>query len=124
MIWVVKSHYQEPSLVDTERKLEELRNKYAASLPGQLTDIQKYWQLLINDPSDQDSIQHILNICHGLAGTGASFGFTLLSEHSREIEHFLRPVSECHSDIDIDKMYEVTELIEQLTDDCNLSLQN
>lgn len=110
--------------MDTDKKLEELRDKYAAGLPGQLTDIHKYWQLLINDPSDQDSIQHILDICHGLAGTGASFGFPLLSEHSREIEHFLRPVSERHSNIDIDKMYEVTELIEQLAEDCNLPLHS
>ena len=104
--------------MDIQNKLDKLREKYAADLPEQVTDIHKYWQQLINNPGDQDTINELLKICHGLAGTGASFGYTLLSEHTREIEHFLRPVSEKHSDIDMDKMYEVTELIEQLDDDC------
>lgn len=104
--------------MDTQEKLNKLRDQYAAKLPDQLTDIHKYWQQLINNPGDQETIRQLLEICHGLAGTGASFGFTLLSEHTREIEHFLRPVSEKKSDIDMDKMYQVTELIEQLDDDC------
>lgn len=110
--------------MDTQEKFENLRDKYAADLSEQLTDIHKYWHLLINNPGDQESIRNLLNICHGLAGTGASFGFPLLSEHTREIEHFLRPVSEKNTDIDIDKMYEVTELIELLDDDCKQPANN
>ena len=108
----------ERRLVDTKDKFENLRDRYTADLSDQVTDIQKYWQILINNPGDQETIQNLLNICHGLAGTGASFGYTLLSEHTREIEHFLRPVSEKNTNIDIDKMYEVAELIELLDDDC------
>ena len=104
--------------MDYQEKFENLRNRYADDLSQQVTDIHKYWQLLINNPGDQESIKNLLEICHGLAGTGASFGYTLLSEHTREIEHFLRPVSEKNANIDIDKMYEVSELIELLDDDC------
>lgn len=104
--------------MELEEKLNKLREQYAAELPEQVTDIYKYWQQLINNPGDQETIQQLLKICHSLSGTGASFGFTLLSEHTREIEHFLRPISEQNTNIDMDKMYEVTELIEQLDDDC------
>ena len=104
--------------MEIEEKLDDLRHRYTAELPSQVTCIHKYWQQLINNPGDQDSIRGLLDICHGLAGTGASFGYPSLSEHSREIEHFLRPISEQQTQIDIDKMYEVTELIELLDDDC------
>ena len=110
--------------MDTEEKLKRLRDQYSADLPEQVIDIHKYWQQLINNPDDQNTIKQLLEICHGLAGTGASFGFTLLSEHTREIEHFLRPVSEKNSNIDIDKMYEVTELVELLDDDCRQPIHN
>ena len=110
--------------MDTKERFENLRDRYAADLSEQVNNIQKYWHILINDPGDQESIQNLLKICHGLAGTGSSFGFTQLSEHTREIEHFLRPVSEKNTDIDIDKMYEVTELIELLDDDCKQAAHN
>lgn len=110
--------------MDMQAKLDNLRNRYAADLSQQVSSIHKYWQLLINDPDDQESIRSLLDICHGLAGTGASFGFPLLSEHSREIEHFLRPISEKNKKIDMDKMYEVTELIELLDDDCRQVVHN
>ena len=109
--------------MELEEKLNKLREQYAADLPEQVTDIYKYWQQLINNPGDQETIQQLLKICHSLSGTGASFGFTLLSEHAREIEHFLRPISEQNKNIDMDKMYEVTELIEQLDDDCKQKAQ-
>ena len=105
--------------MDSCEQFENLRNRYASELSDQVSDIHKYWQILINNPGDQQTIRNLLNICHGLAGTGASFGYTLLSEHTREIEHFLRPVSEKNKDIDIDKMYEVSGLIELLDEDCN-----
>jgi hypothetical protein len=110
--------------MDVQEKLDNLRTRYAADLSEQVSSIHEYWQLLINDPGDQESIRGLLDICHGLAGTGASFGFPLLSEHSREIEHFLRPISEKNKNIDIDKMYEVTELIELLDDDCRQVVHN
>lgn len=104
--------------MDTQEKLDNLRIRYSEELSNQVSNVHKYWQLLINNPGDQNSIKGLLEICHGLTGAGTSFGYTLLSEHTREIEHFLRPVSEKNSNIDIDKMYEVTELIELLDEDC------
>ena len=101
-----------------EEKLQALRNEYASELPGQISDIYGYWERVLANPADQEAKNMLLRICHNLSGTGASFGFSTLSQRTREIEHCLRPVAEINHDIDNQELTKISDLISQLETDC------
>lgn len=74
--------------------LEELQKRYAESLPGQILDVEQYWQEYKAHPHDLESLEKLLNACHKIAGTGATFGYPICGDSAREIEQTLRPLFE------------------------------
>lgn len=104
--------------MDLESKIQALREEYASELPERISDIYEYWERFLTNPGDQEALDKLLHICHNLSGTGASFGFTSLSQHANEIERFLRPSGQKRKEIDSQHMLRVSHLITTLNDDC------
>ena len=56
-------------------KLKLLREKYAASLPGELEKLDEKWKEFNDNSSDINSLRTLYSNFHKLAGSGATFGF-------------------------------------------------
>lgn len=104
--------------MNIEDKLQEIRKQYASELPVHISNIYQYWEQVLKNPDDLEALDKLMRICHNLSGTGASFGFTSLSQHTREIEHFLRPTTKSSSDLDSQKLLKISDLITRLNSDC------
>lgn len=103
--------------MNSEDKLQQIRENYARELPGEVSDVYKFWQQVLNNPENDQALNALFQVCHKLAGTGACFGYTLLSEHAGEIERFLLPMKEQHENLKQDEMDRISDLVKLLPDD-------
>ena len=63
------------------------RRDYAAALPGRLRALRQSWRGI---RASRDGLQSIERAAHGLAGSGAMFGFDRLGAEARALESVLR----------------------------------
>ncbi|MGD8483907.1 MAG: Hpt domain-containing protein [Thioalkalispiraceae bacterium] len=100
--------------MNIDARLQDLKAEYTSALPGHIEHIYSYWESLLNNPADQEAMHQLLDICHKLSGTAASFGFTSLSHHTREIEHSLRSLNDLSKHAETQQLSQITDLIQQL----------
>ncbi|CAM2008197.1 response regulator [Acanthopleuribacter pedis] len=72
-----------------DEKLEQLRHEYERLLPRKLMKIKEAWQDLRTIPLEESNLKLLYRLVHSLAGSGRTFGFSLLSEVAREVEGLL-----------------------------------
>ena len=67
-------------------RLKVLEERFAGQFPDRTGEIQSLWQQIESDDSDRKALETLYRLVHGLAGSGATFGFPLLSEAARQCE--------------------------------------
>lgn len=75
---------------DIQARLDELRTRYAASLPHKVRQLQAHWEAVCAAPDEPRPREQLELACHKLAGSGSSYGFPLITRHAREAETLLR----------------------------------
>ncbi len=88
-----------------QAQLQAMHEAYAAQLPEKIRQIEQTWSGLQNDWSDE-SFQTLHRLVHSLTGSGATFGFSMLSEAARTLEIIIKeliaegkiPLSPAHRD--------------------------
>lgn len=70
---------------DVQKRLQSLSEDFIRQLPLRFREIDDEYQLLQTDPSEEQLFSFRLQI-HKLAGSGATFGISGLSETARELE--------------------------------------
>jgi len=79
------------SNADIQTQLAILRKSYAAELPAKIEALEECQQKLVSaDTYDFENVKKLHRQMHGLAGSGATFGFPELGKHAREIEQILK----------------------------------
>ncbi len=73
-------------------ELEALRRRFAQRLPAQLQHLEATWRQLLDGPWDPVTSVTLHRLIHNLAGTGASFGYTSLTETVQALERFFEVV--------------------------------
>lgn len=68
-----------------QAQLQVMREAYASQLPDKISQIEETWAGLQNEWSDE-FFKSMHRMVHSLTGSGATFGFTLLSEVARTLE--------------------------------------
>lgn len=68
-----------------QEQLQALRAAYTAQLPDKIRQIEESWASLQQAWSDED-FKAMHRMVHGLTGSGATFGFSMLSEAARTLE--------------------------------------
>ncbi len=68
-----------------QEQLQAMRALYAAQLPDKIRQIEETWEGLQQDWNDED-FKAMHRLVHGLTGSGATFGFSMLSEAARSLE--------------------------------------
>lgn len=85
------------SMVDQtaiQAKLKILSDAYAAQLPEKLNQLMLAWSALSHKAWDAEGIKMLHHMAHRLAGSGKTFGFSALSDASRQLEQLLQEIEE------------------------------
>ena len=84
-------------------KLQALKQEYVDSLPGQIVEIEQGTLALRADSVSTEQFEDYYRLVHSLTGSGATYGFTEVSECSRELEHRIKelPVTEPEQQADL-----------------------
>ena len=77
-----------------DAQLEELRVKYGQSLPARVHQVRELWAAIDGSDDAKNSLGKLHRAVHTLAGSGATFGYTGISEAARSIEDLLSPSNE------------------------------
>src|SRR5262245_1866762 len=75
---------------DAKARLDDLRRSYARELPARIRDLAEAWKRLDDGPWDRDGFQAFHRGVHGLAGSGAMFGFAELTGAARSLDLVLK----------------------------------
>ena len=77
--------------------LEEQRRDYASTLPGRIAGMDQMWRAIAGHESEPDDLERLVRVAHGLAGSGAVFGFDRLSVEARTLELELQVLLASHT---------------------------
>ena len=83
-----------------EAQLEALRQQYVAILPDKIDEIERAWGEVANKGSCEETLRPMVMLAHGLAGSGATFGFPQVSDLSRRIETAVKRVRDTQASLD------------------------
>lgn len=72
-----------------KKELEALAQAFASRLPEKIRLIEHNWAAIERDEWDAEAFQELHRLVHGLAGSGATFGFARLSQTARVLERSL-----------------------------------
>ncbi len=75
-----------------EEAYAKLRDSYINRLQSDVEEILNFIDAVKAGPVSKDEIIHIQNLCHGLAGTGGAFGFSLVTDCGRQAETCLEKI--------------------------------
>jgi diguanylate cyclase (GGDEF)-like protein len=65
---------------------QRLRSEYQRNLPDKLADLTEKWAQIRVDGWREELARTIHNVCHHLAGTGKTFGYTNVTKYARIVE--------------------------------------
>ena len=75
-------------------RLQALGQKYASQLPVKIAEIKSNWNAVRLDRGNIAALENLYQLVHGLAGSGATFGFPKFSIAAQQVERFLDPGGE------------------------------
>ncbi len=75
-------------------QLNQLRQAYVTGLSARIAQLTSLWNTLSPDAWDTSAIETMVQLIHKLAGSGATFGFTSLSNTAHTIERYLLDIQE------------------------------
>lgn len=95
-------------------RFNKLREKYAENLKNELVSIEKKWELFSVDQGDILILRSLYSDFHRLTGSGATFGFSSLSQIARSLENLVRPNIEHETSLDKAQCEQISRLIGSL----------
>lgn len=106
-----------PASIDIQQKLGELRAAYAVQLPEKLAQFEALWQTVCNAENGLDALTAMHYVAHGLKGSGATFGFTALSNTAHLLEIFLKALVQAKSMPTDEQRQQIAALLAELHKD-------
>lgn len=95
---------------DLAEQLRRLRESYASALPAKLALVEQAFR----SHQDKDALRTLRHLAHGLAGSGATFGYPELSEAARRLEIMVDAALEAARRLSEAEIAATTELLESL----------
>lgn len=81
-------------------KIRRLREKYLASLPQRMAEIEREWQQLVPPVTNEaNSLKQIYLQAHSLTGSAGTFGVEEISKAARDLADSLKTVMEQDGDL-------------------------
>ena len=96
-----------------EQKLALLQSEFKRTLPNKLADIENAWTSVLDAKDNENDLEYCHRLVHTLAGSGGTFGATLVTTASREIIQAINSIEE-KNDISQDIKTIISDLIVKL----------
>jgi chemotaxis protein histidine kinase CheA len=74
-----------------EERLSKVRNRFVSTLPGKLATDAALARMAGDAPTAVEAVAETYRLMHGIAGTGATVGFSSTGETARQAEAVLIP---------------------------------
>lgn len=79
--------------------LEAQRSDYRRALPQRVAEIVSLWRVALDGEAPAQALAKLERCAHGLAGSGATFGFAALGDAARALELAVNPLLDRASDL-------------------------
>lgn len=99
---------------DFQARLKVLSDAYAAQLPEKLEQIEQAWSQLHRSEWDEAGFQTLHRRVHNLTGTGKMFGFASLSDVARNLEDYLKELTQSKTVPDEEQNKRIQVLLSKL----------
>jgi HPt (histidine-containing phosphotransfer) domain-containing protein len=76
---------------ELQEKIIASRNNYKKLLPGKIQKIEEAWELLINEPWNDEQFLTFHRMVHTIAGSSGTFGLPEVGQSARQLEILLKP---------------------------------
>ncbi|RFP21833.1 Hpt domain-containing protein [Duganella sp. BJB488] len=89
-----------PADPEYRARLAALSERFAATVPGtmaQITEALAACRASAGDPPPEPELRRLHELLHGVAGSAGTFGFGMLGQQARRIEHMVRGVLTEHT---------------------------
>lgn len=81
----------ENKLDTLEQELAVLRELYAQRLPARITELEQTWQnIVVQEYWNETTLKTFHRLAHSLAGSGVSYGFSVVGSAARTLELYLK----------------------------------
>ena len=97
-----------------ERVLAQQREKYLASLPQRLNDVELHWRAVRSGRETVETLRELFRLVHNLAGSGATFGIPQISDSAKPLKDRLRAIADAGSWPEDLKPEELEPLLQEL----------
>ncbi len=101
-----------------QSRLDSLINAYVKQLPERVDEIQMARESVRRNPSDIEGYEHLRLLVHKLAGSGATFGFDLITEYGRNAEKRLNGMLKDDVPPAEEEMQNLDQMLEALEWEC------
>jgi diguanylate cyclase (GGDEF)-like protein len=93
-------------------QLDELRQAYITGLSARVDQLTSVWNTLLQEEWNATALNTMLQLIHKLAGSGATFGFTSLSNTAHTIERYLLDIQERNDPLTSEEYTQISALME------------
>ena len=101
-------------MADLQAQLKILGDAYATQLPEKLQQIEQAWAELPPTGWDENGFESLHRMVHSLAGSGKTFGFSLLGDAARALEQYLKPLVQEKKELSDSQRNRIQELMREL----------
>ncbi len=99
---------------DLQLHLEALCQRYSTEMPVRVEHLRGLWGAVRANPANDADFKEFHRIAHNLAGSGATFGFSALSNSAITLDTFLQPILETHTAPTNDQCDHIESLLKQI----------
>ena len=99
---------------DVVRQLTAIHKAYATNLPQELERIEEAWRTAVRGGTTGSAYTRLVELVHGLAGSGATFGFSALSDAARVLLVMLTGLQSTEGPLTRELRMQIERLLEQL----------
>jgi HPt (histidine-containing phosphotransfer) domain-containing protein len=82
------------TVADIQDQLRALSDAYGEQLPKRIHQLEETCNRVLEHPEQAQGFKALIQQAHGLAGSGATFGFAALSDTARSLEIYLKSLGE------------------------------
>lgn len=107
----------------TRKRLETLRRAYVEHLPARVQAIEENWNRLRRGQWSIEVISELSRQVHGLAGSGATYGFAEISDNAYRLELVLDETIESNGNPAAGREGEVERLLQGLKKACGAAVK-
>lgn len=105
-------------------KITEIKQEYLQNLKDEWLNELEAFRAIAIEGWDKTALEKLLFHAHSVSGSGATFGYALLSDHARKLEEFARDLAKQSNQASDQDHAAIMGLIDRLSATCHEALKD